>query len=482
MVLWGPAARPWVVLAVWLALSPFWIQRESLWIDEAVSAVVILAPSLDQVWSEISRINATEMHLPAYHYYLWGVAHWVGHSEAALRAANLPWMLLGFAALILAVYARSDPEPSLWMALFLVTHPFLFYYTNEVRPYAMQFGLACMAFAGLAKGLTLRDQPQTTWSWLMGLSAVLLAWTTIYGLAWWVMCLLIWLGLLHGPRKSPAGCLITALLVLGGLSAIAFHGWVISLGGRASSVGTTNLQTLAYAACEGAGGAGFLPGRSQLRARTTPGLGSILMTAVTVLSVVSLGIAGLVRSLKIHKRSWWPCVWSLPALGILASGVIKNFRVVGRHFTPVAPSLFWFLAYGPQKDRAWRWTRPAGLALLALWIWSDVRLATLPEHRKDDYRATARFIEQHHRTNEIVWWAADEAARKYYKLEWVIPVMNPSPSELARKSRPVWVVLSKPDVYDGNAALQNFLSQVGAEPEKTFTSFQIYRVPPSQSP
>jgi succinate dehydrogenase hydrophobic anchor subunit len=476
MVFWGSAARPWVVLAVWLALSPFWIQRESLWIDEAVSAVVVLAPSLDQVWPEISRINATEMHLPAYHYYLWGVAHWVGHSEAALRAANLPWMLMGFAALILAVYARSEPEPSLWMALFLATNPFLFYYTNEVRPYAMQFGLACMAFAGVAKGLTLRDQPQTAWSWLMGASAVLLAWSTIYGLAWWLMCLVIWLGLLHGSRRSPAGSLITALLVLGGLSAASFHGWVISLGARASSVGTTNLQTLAYAACEWAGAAGFLPGRSQLRAGATPGLGSILMAAVTLISVVSLGTAGLVRSLKIPKRSWWPYIWSLPALGILASGVIKNFRVVGRHFTPIAPSLFWFLAYGPQKDRAWRWTRLTGVILVLLWISSDLRLATLPEHRKDDYRAAAHFIGQHHHTDEIVWWAADDAARIFYKLAWTIPVMNPSSLDLARQRQPSWVVLSKPDIYDTHGSLREFLARMAARPVARFQAFEIYRL------
>jgi hypothetical protein len=74
----GYSARPWLVLGLWLALSPFWIQRESLWIDEAVSAVVTLAPSIGGVWQEIARINATEMHLPAYHYYLWGVAQLFG--------------------------------------------------------------------------------------------------------------------------------------------------------------------------------------------------------------------------------------------------------------------------------------------------------------------------------------------------------------------------------------------------------------------
>ena len=129
---------PWLILATWLALSPFWIQKESLWIDEAGSAIKAMASSPQGVWGELCLEKNSNMHLPAYHFYLWGAAQLLGNSEYALRAANLPWMLLGYGALILGLIAFVRPGQAIWLALFLTTNPFLFYYTNEVRPYAMQ--------------------------------------------------------------------------------------------------------------------------------------------------------------------------------------------------------------------------------------------------------------------------------------------------------------------------------------------------------
>lgn len=478
----GYSARPWLVLGLWLALSPFWIQRESLWIDEAVSAVVTLAPSIGGVWQEIARINATEMHLPAYHYYLWGVAQLFGNSEVALRAANLPWMGLGFTALILAIYRRSEPAAACWMSLFLVTNPFLFYYTNEVRPYSMQFGLASLAFAGMTKSLSLQDPARITWSWLMAVGAVLLSWTTIYGLAWWLMCLLAAAAFLPDFRKTRNGKLILAFLVIGGMSAALFHAWVISLGARASGVGITNLKTLAYASCEWVGAAGFLPGRSSLRAGAMPQAWSFLMAGILGGLVVSLGFAGMKSSLQAPNRSWWPWVWFLPGPGIFCSGLIRNFRVVGRHFTPVAPSFFWFLSLGPQPGPCGRWTRMAGVALLALWIWGDVRLATLPEHRKDDYRAAAHFIQQNRRAGEILWWAADDAGARFYGLGDFVRVANLGREDLSMAPRPDWIVLSKADCYDSQGALRGFIDRHKGSFEAGFPSFLIYRLPPASSP
>jgi len=471
----GGAFRPWWILALWLALAPFWIQTDSLWIDEAVSAVVTLSPSFGGVWSEISRIHATEMHLPAYHYYLWGVSRGLGNHETILRAANLPWMLLGFVSLILAIKPRGSSKADFWMALFLVTNPFLFYYANEVRPYAMQFGLACLAYAGITKVLAGQDLATNFWCWMMALGTVLLAWTTIYGLAWWMLNFAVFI--CTRTRKIQFQTAITAFLVVGGLAALLFHGWVIFLGAKASAVGATSFKSLAYAACEWTGSSGFLPGRSLLRTGTTPELKACLGALVVLALTISLLWAGLRNSLANPGQSWWPLAWSLPAWGILASGLSRNFRVVGRHFTPIAPSFFWFLSLGPKDAPSRHWTCWCGATLLLLWIWSDVRLATLPEHRKDDYRAAARFVAGSRRNGDTVWWAADDAAARFYGVQPFTPVPNLTRESLASLPPPDWVVLSKPDIYDGQGTLRDFLDRKRATPVATFQAFVIYRLP-----
>jgi len=60
---------------MWLISSPFWIQKESLWIDEAGSAVKCLAHGPQGVWEELLSEKNSNLHLPAYHYYLWGFSH-----------------------------------------------------------------------------------------------------------------------------------------------------------------------------------------------------------------------------------------------------------------------------------------------------------------------------------------------------------------------------------------------------------------------
>jgi len=468
--------RPWWILALWLALAPFWIQKESLWIDEAVSAIVTLSPSLGGVWSEISRIHATEMHLPAYHYYLWLVARGWGHHEAILRAANLPWMLLGFVSLILAIRTRSASKADCWMALFLVTNPFLFYYANEVRPYAMQFGLASLAFAGMIR--VLPDPRPSFWAWTMAGGATLLAWTTIYGLAWWLVLLLFWLGNARRPKKEVQEHAITVFLVAGGLSALLFHAWILFKGAKASPVGETGLTSLSYAFCEWSGGAGFLPGRSQLRSGTLPQANELGLAGLTAGLTLLLLTVGYVQSRNLPGGRLFPSAWVFPSFGVLASGFLRKFRLVGRHFTPVAPSFFWFLSLGPQSRPRWHWTRLSAIFLLGLWVFSNYRLATGTSYRKDDYRGVARYILEHRAPAEVVWWAADSAAARFYGVQPVLPLMSSSEDSLQTMPRPTWVVLSKPDIYDGNSSIRKFLHAQAAEKMASYQAFEIYRCSP----
>ena len=472
---------PWLLVLVWFFISPWWIQRESLWIDEAGSAVKTLASTPSGVWQELWAEKNSNLHLPIYHYYLWASSKILGHSEAALRWGNVPWILIGFTFMLLgAGRAEIGPAQTTWLALFLVTNPFIFYYTNEVRPYAMQFGLAAAAFTGMMR--ILAGDRHSGWAWSMAWGTVLLAWTTIYGLAYWLINLFWWF---CRPRPKEQGVdrpRFPAFLFWGGASALGFHAWVVIQGASASPVGKTGWASLAYAVCEWTGATGFLPGRADLRSGLLPAWPGFLLPAFTVFLCLTLFFLGWRHAPKSAAGALLPAAWFLPGLGIVISGVWKKFRVLGRHFTPVSPAFFWFLSFCPASPPQQLWTRCAGITLLALWVWSDVRLATLPEHRKDDYRAAAHFIRQNRLAGETVWWAADDAGARFYGLTDYKQMANAGNADLSAASRPDWIVLSKTDVYDGRGALREYIGENGGQRAAGFQSFLIYRFPAAPPP
>ena len=475
------ACGPWVILSVWLALTPFWIQRESLWMDEAGSAVKAMAESPGGVWQELIQEKNSNLHLPAYHYYLWAVARILGHGEFALRFANVPWMLLGFVFLILGASLRAEnPARPAWLALFLTTSPFLIYYANEVRPYAMQFGLACMSFAGMWG--VCQNSRKSGWAWAMAVGTVMLAWTTVYGLAWWLINLWFWFQRADGRESPSRSRLVGAFFLAGGLTAFLYHGWVATTGAAASRLAPTSWGSLGYGVFEWTGAAGFLPGRSALRAGAVPTLREYGWALLTVALAAGLGWAGF-RSLGQKPRNLpLPLVWLSPAAGILATGFLRGFRLLGRHFFPLAPAFFWFLSASWDRSNVRPWIRVAGFGLVALWIISNHRLATDPSHRRDDYRGAASFISENAGDGEVIWWAADGAAFRYYGLAGAILMMSPPESALTDSPFPDWVVLSKPDVFDQHEAIRKFILTHGLVRVATLPSFEIYRESSRRSP
>ena len=194
---------------------------------------------------------------------------------------------------------------------------------------------------------------------------------------------------------------------------------------------------------------------------------------------MALLISGAIQARLLATPLLYPVAWTIPSLGIIASGLLKSFRLVGRHFTPSGPSFFWFLSLGPKVSKTFHWTHGAAIALLVLWTASDYRLATEPSHRKDDYRGAVQWLATHAQKGKTIWWAADDAAARFYGLkDWTL-AMNLNPSLLASMPQPAWIALSKPDVYDVGSALQNFITQKLATPEVRFQSFEIYLCPAS---
>jgi len=192
---------------------------------------------------------------------------------------------------------------------------------------------------------------------------------------------------------------------------------------------------------------------------------------------MALLISGAIQARLLATPLLYPVAWTIPSLGIIASGLVKSFRLVGRHFTPSGPTFFWFLSLGPKNAKKFHWTHCAALALLVLWTASDYRLATEPSHRKDDYRGAVQWLATHAQKGETIWWAADDAAARFYGLKDLDFVANLDSATLALRAKPSLIAISKWDVYDTQGAIQQWVKINSFQQVASFQSFTIWISP-----
>lgn len=141
-----PLAILWLTILLAAVLRFFRIGYQSLWADEG-NSVAMAGRSL----AEISAAAAADIHPPLYY---WLLNLWVrvfGDSEAALRALSAIWGIL----LVWLVYQIAvrlfDRRTALIATLFAAINPFLIYYSQEARMYAMLAALAALLYYGLVR-------------------------------------------------------------------------------------------------------------------------------------------------------------------------------------------------------------------------------------------------------------------------------------------------------------------------------------------
>jgi hypothetical protein len=118
---------------------------------------------------------------------------------------------------------------------------------------------------------------------------------------------------------------------------------------------------------------------------------------------------------------------------------------------------------------------------------SSLFLRFSPDHAKDDYRGAAHWLLNHSKQGETIWWAADSAGGRYYKIFSLNPgeapatrslhIMNPDLAQLETLALPKFVALSKLDVYDAHGAIQQWLKTNSFQQVASFQSFTIWATP-----
>lgn len=133
--------RAWPALLA-LLLSLVAINSQSFWIDETDVATIASGATLSDWWQHLVSYGSGDTQMPGYMFYAWVWEKLFGHSEIGLRAANVPWLVLGFLAL---------PRRQGYYVASLALSPFLWYYLNEARPYLMEIG-ASLIMLGISGG------------------------------------------------------------------------------------------------------------------------------------------------------------------------------------------------------------------------------------------------------------------------------------------------------------------------------------------
>lgn len=497
----GSLSASALALSLGVLLALIAVSDQSLWIDEANTAVIAMAESFSGFQQGLENDKGSTMQMPFYVAGLWGWEKLFGSSEFTLRAFNLPFFVL---ALLVVTKCMELPRiQKVFFVLFACVSPFIWAYLDEARPYILQFCGAVLAMTGLWNAaqpghstpparLPLRDLLLFSAGILLLCGSSLIG--VIYSFFFGIAFLVAWL-----RRESISATFKRAdFWIIAGVSAILlaalgmYYFWTLQIGAKASGVGKTNLLSIGFAVYEFLGFSGLGPGRADLRENPVAALkGNLPFLAAFAAVSGAFFLVGAKCLLKPstqpnneNRRGAFP-VLLIIATALLCAGVVVllgifgQFRVVGRHFMPLFP--FFLLLISILAVALWESEKKfqrgiVGLVLLAS-LASALAFRFSPVHAKDDYRSAAEEAREVLGEGGVVWWAADPAGAEYYDLPEMargVPVpwkdsasafsmivSNLPETDLAKLPIPTLVILSKPDIYDSSGSIVRYLEQTG---------------------
>jgi hypothetical protein len=476
------------------------ISSQSYWLDEAGTAYKAAMPDVRDCWRNVIEVEGgSTIQQPLYMAFIWAWEKLFGMRELALRMANAPWLLLG---LIVWAGAFADRPLLGWgMVLAVLVSGFVWYYLNEVRPYAIQIGPSLAVVAALYRlGFGSAEQSsERRWVWVLCVASVLLAASFMLGM--------LFLGaFLAGAVLSTPWQRLRRLAVVHARLWIwtgvclfgigVYYTWTVLIGSRATTVGTTNLAIFFFIPYELLGFSGLGPGRLEIRGGGLsvfkPWLPLLAIHAVLLAMVFAIGVRQLWILTTRRTRISWGLALAAVAGFILAVGIAVRFRVLGRHCATLLPIFVLPIGFGLaalfERGAAWRRWVAAGYLVLSLLSCLSLRFAS--RHAKDDYRSAASMARDALARGEVVWWSAynqgagayslplDEEAMKGTKapdLRRAMFVQNPRAGFEAALPRPDLVLASKPDVYDCNGSLSEFLRKSGYQVVSNMVAFTAWR-------
>lgn len=140
-----------IIIAFLALILRFIAINQSLWLDEAIGALVVREQSYSQILTQFPRVDN---HPPLYYLSLKVWTQVFGYSEIALRSLSV---LFGIFTVVLlyaiALKISKDKFFAVISTFLLATSPFHIYYSQEARMYSMAAFLAALAMVSFLKVL-----------------------------------------------------------------------------------------------------------------------------------------------------------------------------------------------------------------------------------------------------------------------------------------------------------------------------------------
>lgn len=473
------------------------VSSQSLWIDEAHTAIIAMAPTGADFVNFMVVDRNSDLQMPLFMGLIWLWEKLAGASEFALRALNIP---LFMGSLWVVFYRLRQPVAvSLWFVFLACLSPMVWSYLDEARPYILQFLAATLIMVALVNTATLpptEDPPVEDLS-LFLIGALVLCGSSLTGVIFTALFGIAYLGLHFFSSGGPAVFFNSKRLIRIGLAAIllgllgAYYLWTLSVGARASSVGSTTPATMAFCGYELFGFSGFGPGRSQLRESWSSAIQPFIPQLIFFGSVLSAVIVAGLLAAKKHTRGnpRLLAVFTTAALGALVMtmiGVVMDFRVLGRHLIPILP--FLILGLAMLAGYLWRVWPVMGRVLIVLfilsWLYSSLTVRFGQRFLKDDYRGAATIVKAAESTGQTIWWAADQAGANFYSLDvnpegthHILSASNIDTEKTKTLPDPDLIILSKPDIYDANGALTAFIKENSYTLSQSLPGMAVWQKP-----
>jgi hypothetical protein len=499
---------------LWLAvpiLSVLAITHQSLWMDEGFTVWFAAHGSLGSFFSALmgSSGSTGDPQMLFYLFYMWIWTKVFGYSELALRAANVPFLLILLAAVSWAT-RRLVAVPNLWILLCL--SPFLWFYLNDARPYVALMAFAAVAIVSLLAYLVEPAKYQRWAPWVCLASLLFALGTHILAVFLFPsLAVLILAAVLETPDlkrdlirnwSRPVVFCSPFFLALG-----AFYGWA-SAHGVSKEIGEPGLRNLAFILYEFLGFAGLGPPRLELRENP------FVQTFAPYAALLFLGMVPMLAACFFFLRARPPKL-VLPLLSSLGVGVaialgiskIEHFQVLGRHMAVFFPLLLVTILFGAGPFFSLRSGRFAAISSICgialVWGISDARLVLLHKYAKDNFREAATIAETAvNKDGARIVWVADTHAAEYYGISANRsdrPTRNVMEHEVGRRMNvqavngqnwsfdvaaryvdssvaPAILVLSRPDLFDKQGAWRSLVGQRKAQEIARIPAFSIYKI------
>jgi hypothetical protein len=486
------SAQGWRIVAAMVVVSLVAISGRSLWIDEACTAIRAMQPTLPGWWHAMEHEKTGCLQMPFYMLYTWAWARVFGWSEWSLHFANWPWFIAGAAAFALSFPAGDRRR---WMAGCLVLLcPFAWYYLDEARPYAMQLGVTLLAIAALRQLAQRSGSGEASCAGPLGLflaALLVLCGSSLFGVIWAGAAAAALVLLLPGKQlvglfKKCSWMWLAAAVPLAGLA--VYYAWTLKQGARGSATATTTMGTVLFDAYELLGFSGLGPGRLEMRNASLDVLRGywpwVALYALALVIIIGAALLLAVRNWSPKQMAIALCCCAPPAM-ILGAGWVLHFRVLGRHLTPLVPALWMLLTLGAAAlwSRSSGWGRVPVVVFCALSLGSCLSLRFASRHEKDNYRAAAAVAKETLHGGKPVWWSAAEEGAIYYGLPVSTNAVGTSAARFVVNQPATWfsqwpspavIIASKPDVYDGELALEEYVRQKGYHEAQRFQAFVVW--------